>query len=139
MKEEFKKFLILSIIIVGLFCFFYFASAHSGRTDSSGCHTCRTNCRSWGLSQGEYHCHRAKALPQPEPPVKSHRGYPEGYTEPAPEYEAPSTLPFSENEPLKSDKFTAQVAEENDEGFNWLWLLGIGGVIYIFYIIFKKK
>lgn len=32
-------------------------SAHPGRTDSSGCHTCRTNCPSWGLSYGEYHCH----------------------------------------------------------------------------------
>lgn len=31
--------------------------AHPGRTDSSGCHTCRTNCPSWGLSYGEYHCH----------------------------------------------------------------------------------
>ncbi len=31
--------------------------AHPGRTDSSGCHTCRTNCASWGLSDGEYHCH----------------------------------------------------------------------------------
>lgn len=31
--------------------------AHPGRTDSSGCHTCRTNCASWGLSTGEYHCH----------------------------------------------------------------------------------
>lgn len=31
--------------------------AHPGRTDSSGCHTCRTNCASWGLSDGQYHCH----------------------------------------------------------------------------------
>ncbi|MDB7986178.1 YHYH domain-containing protein [Faecalicoccus pleomorphus] len=31
--------------------------AHPGRTDSSGCHTCRTNCEKWGLSYGQYHCH----------------------------------------------------------------------------------
>ena len=31
--------------------------AHPGRTDVSGCHTCRTNCASWGLADGEYHCH----------------------------------------------------------------------------------
>ena len=31
--------------------------AHPGRTDSSGCHTCRTNCAKYGLSNGEYHCH----------------------------------------------------------------------------------
>ncbi len=31
--------------------------AHPGRTDSRGCHTCRTNCANWGLSYGQYHCH----------------------------------------------------------------------------------
>lgn len=38
--------------------------AHPGNTDSSGCHTCRTNCPSWGLSYGEYHCHNSR-VPQP--------------------------------------------------------------------------
>src|SRR5918992_1394381 len=33
------------------------AHAHPGRTDSSGGHTCRTNCESWGLGYGEYHSH----------------------------------------------------------------------------------
>lgn len=33
------------------------AYAHPGRTDSSGGHTCRTNCEKWGLSYGEYHNH----------------------------------------------------------------------------------
>lgn len=31
--------------------------AHPGRTDGNGCHTCKTNCLSWGLDTGEYHCH----------------------------------------------------------------------------------
>lgn len=31
--------------------------AHPGRLDSNGCHTCRTNCPSWGLEYEEYHCH----------------------------------------------------------------------------------
>lgn len=65
--------------------------AHPGRTDSAGCHTCRTNCSSWGLSTGEYHCHRAKALSQPLEPIKSHKvkgGT--GYTTPAPEYKNPA-------------------------------------------------
>lgn len=31
--------------------------AHPGRTDSNGCHYCRTNCASWGLRNGQYHCH----------------------------------------------------------------------------------
>lgn len=58
--------------------------AHPGRTDSSGCHTCRTNCTSWGLSTGEYHCHRSKGVPQPLAPVKSIKA--EHVTVPAPEY-----------------------------------------------------
>ncbi len=42
------------------------AEAHPGRTDSSGCHTCRTNCPSWGLRTGEYHCHGpAPVVPLP--------------------------------------------------------------------------
>ncbi|MGG3282965.1 copper amine oxidase N-terminal domain-containing protein [Paenibacillus solani] len=32
-------------------------SAHPGRTDARGGHTCRTNCERWGLSYGEYHYH----------------------------------------------------------------------------------
>lgn len=81
------------------------ANAHSGRTDSLGCHTCRTNCASWGLSTGEYHCHRAKSLaPQPIEPVTSHKvegGV--GYTEPAPEYKMPVNETINTNNiPLKS-------------------------------------
>ena len=81
------------ILTTTLFCFILLplvSFAHPGRTDSSGCHTCRTNCPSWGLSYGEYHCHRAKVLPQPIEPIKSHKvegGT--GYTTPAPEYKIP--------------------------------------------------
>ncbi|MEK8126984.1 YHYH domain-containing protein [Paenibacillus filicis] len=32
-------------------------SAHPGRTDAKGGHTCRTNCEKWGLKYGEYHYH----------------------------------------------------------------------------------
>jgi hypothetical protein len=42
---------LLSSISVGT------VEAHPGRTDANGGHTCRTNCASWGLSQGEYHYH----------------------------------------------------------------------------------
>lgn len=47
-------------ISIGIALHFFVASdawGHSGRTDSSGCHTCRTNCAKWGLSNGQYHCH----------------------------------------------------------------------------------
>lgn len=31
--------------------------AHPGRTDRNGGHTCRTNCKKWGLRYGQYHYH----------------------------------------------------------------------------------
>lgn len=81
---------ILYILLCLVFLWPLTSQAHPGRTDSSGCHTCRTNCASWGLSSGEYHCHRAKALPQPIEPIKSHRSDTgAGYTTPAPEYKIP--------------------------------------------------
>ena len=41
--------------------------AHPGRTASDGCHYCRTNCSSWGVSYNQRHCHGgvAPALPLP--------------------------------------------------------------------------
>lgn len=133
MKEKIKKGLLFTIILGGLFVLSLRAFAHPGRTDAYGCHTCRTNCPSWGLSYGEYHCHRAKALPQPEPPIKSHR---EGYTEPAPEYESPTPeykLPAPE-------KLTAEIPKEDSGGGTILWwIIGIGGVAYLFYKLGKRK
>ena len=74
--------------------------AHPGRTDASGCHTCRTNCANWGLSTGEYHCHNAKALTQPEEPIRSHYGEGgTGTTEPWPEYKTPK-VEVLEEKPL---------------------------------------
>jgi len=43
-------FVVLLILPMGVF-------AHPGRTDAEGCHVCRKNCSSWGLANGEYHCH----------------------------------------------------------------------------------
>jgi hypothetical protein len=48
-----------------------FVAAHPGNTDKYGCHTCRTNCKQWGLKQNEYHCHASKGLKQPKAPIKS--------------------------------------------------------------------
>lgn len=50
------------------------ANAHPGNTDSSGGHTCRTNCGDWGLSYGEYHYHNSKGAYQAQPPIRSHYG-----------------------------------------------------------------
>lgn len=45
------------------------ASAHPGNTDSSGCHTCYTNCESYGLDYYEYHCHTPKIQAAPVCPL----------------------------------------------------------------------
>ena len=53
------------IFPVIFFSLVFSVSAHSGRTDSKGCHTCKTNCPSYGLSYGEYHCdHNSKYTPE---------------------------------------------------------------------------
>ena len=52
-----KKVVGVLLIIVSLFIGVEVVSAHPGRTDKYGCHTCRTNCTYWGLSYGQYHCH----------------------------------------------------------------------------------
>ena len=41
--------------------------SHSGGTDSSGCHTCRTNCPKYGLYYNQYHCHNPKSSTRPPP------------------------------------------------------------------------
>lgn len=97
------------------------ASAHPGRTDGSGCHTCRTNCSSWGLSSGEYHCHKAKSAPQPKEPIKSTYGdNGTGYTTPAPEYKNPDSVKAKKIEPKEieislDDKIKKEIEKaEND-------------------------
>ncbi len=77
----------ITLAFIALLLLSSVALAHPGRTNSSGCHTCKTNCPNWGLAYGEYHCHKAKALPQPEEPIHSRYGEGgTGYTVPAPEY-----------------------------------------------------
>ena len=56
--------------------------AHPGRTDSSGCHTCKTNCPKWGLEYGEYHCHHSGRSRVRKPPVQNGPRKPEGSRRP---------------------------------------------------------
>lgn len=115
--------LIISVLIIPSISF-----AHPGNTDSSGCHTCRTNCSNWGLSTGEYHCHRSKGVTQPIEPVRSIRNEDGvGKTVPAPEYKVPKL----ENTPTLTPTNTATtyaVPEIKTEKpslikrfFNWLF------------------
>lgn len=85
--------LLTGVLLLGLFMPSVIF-AHPGRTDSYGCHTCKTNCAKWGLNMGEYHCHQAKALPQPKEPVKSHFSETGGSSTPAPEYKQPKVTPI---------------------------------------------
>lgn len=95
--------------------------AHPGRTDSSGGHTCRTNCASWGLSTGEYHYHRSKGVPQAKEPVRSIRNENGvGKTVPAPEYKIPASNTTSTSiintTPVKVEK-----KNPVSRFFNWLF------------------
>jgi len=76
-----KKILLLFILIVA---FPSLVSAHPGRTDSSGGHTCRTNCEKWGLKYGEYHYHNGGGstknyVPRYNAKVERENGYNAGY------------------------------------------------------------
>lgn len=66
-----KGLVLLPLIVLALFALVYpqKSLAHPGNTDSFGCHTCRTNCPSWGRYYGEYHCHTPKTYdPYPSTP-----------------------------------------------------------------------
>lgn len=47
----------LLILVITFFMIPIFISAHPGKLDKNGCHTCRTNCAQYGLTDGQYHCH----------------------------------------------------------------------------------
>ncbi len=44
---SFLKIFLLSVLFSGIITINKNAQAHLGRTDSSRCYTCRTNCPSW--------------------------------------------------------------------------------------------
>jgi len=148
------------LINIALFVLLFWPTAslaHPGRTDSYGCHTCRTNCASWGLNTGEYHCHNAKALPQPEEPIKSHYGAGgTGYTEPAPEYEKPTptenninsnnnvnaaaigNINNNPNPRLLGTEYNEPETEKSDD--SWLsWIIGLGAAGAGGYWLAKRK
>jgi len=63
--------LISFLIFVVIFCTPSLVSAHPGRKASDGCHYCRTNCDSWGVSWNERHCHNKPIELPPLPPSKT--------------------------------------------------------------------
>jgi len=126
---ERKNLLMCLFCVIGFLFVFNISLAHPGRTDSSGCHTCRTNCSSWGLSSGEYHCHRAKTTaPQPIEPVTSRKGEDgqSGFTTAAPDYKIPVI------------KDNTKDVESKDNSAKYIWLIIISGVGYWIYKSRKK-
>lgn len=111
--------LIISVLIIPSISF-----AHPGRTDSSGGHTCRTNCASWGLSTGEYHYHRSKGVPQAKEPVRSIRNENGvGKTVPAPEYKTPASNTVNTSTINTTSTPTTQVEKKSWIGrfFSWIF------------------
>ena len=49
--------IVLALFVGSLPGIVHLVEAHPGNTDSDGCHTCRTNCSKWGISNGFYHDH----------------------------------------------------------------------------------
>ncbi|MGL4383122.1 MAG: YHYH domain-containing protein, partial [Bacilli bacterium] len=79
--------------------------AHPGNTDSSGCHTCKTNCtEKWGLAYGEYHCHTPKRNPEAEAPAPAPAPTP--YVEANPTTEA---VPEAVVEPKSSNTNISEI------------------------------
>ncbi len=118
-----NRLLSITIVIVFTFLAPNISSAHPGRTDSSGGHTCRTNCANWGLSTGEYHYHRSKGIPQAKEPIKSTYGANgTGYTSPAPEYKTP--VSNVSRQTINTTLIPTIQAEKKgwiSRFFNWLW------------------
>lgn len=74
--------------------------AHPGGKNAQGCHTCRTNCAKWGLSNGQYHCHGGGtgAAPPRRPLVrKAPPRTPPART--VPERTAPAPRPLAQRAP----------------------------------------
>lgn len=101
---------LITVLSLSMVFFPAITFAHPGRTDAYGCHTCHTNCAKWGLADEEYHCHNAKALPQPLPPVTSHSN---GVTEPAPQYAKPAVQPVVQTAPKTVTKPAVKTEPKN--------------------------
>jgi hypothetical protein len=114
-SKLFRILLFISLIggvsLVQMPLFMRTVSAHSGGTDSSGCHTCHTNCPSYGLNFGQYHCHN---------PKRDYSGGGNGFStlpplQPLPTYQfqTPTTLPpYRYSTPTTSSgyRFVPQIA-----------------------------
>lgn len=109
-----RKLAALGILVVGVLAILSsYASAHPGNTDSSGGHTCKTNCPSWGLGYGEYHFH--------------------GGGSPSPSFSIPTTTWRRSTTTLRSStattlKTNSTSSGEDETDYTIWWVLGAGAV-----------
>ena len=118
--------------------------AHPGRTDSSGGHTCRTNCEDWGLDYGEYHYHNGGyttpyttpySTPYTTPIITSPKPSPKSTPSPSPTpifSPSPSSTPEVKGETTQqSPSPVAQTQTGTGEAVAGLLILGsIGGGLF---------
>ncbi len=155
----FRKNLLFLLILVFFLSITNPIFAHPGRTDSSGCHTCRTNCEKWGLSYGEYHCHNSKSISVPIPtPIPAPSPAPIQIPTPKktePSVKKPvliedrltkesktgtSTPIVLDNSFKKEELLQGNVsAGQSDWAFSWWWILVIFILIYSFYKLLRKN
>ena len=127
-------------ILLSLFLFTGSASAHPGRTDSSGGHTCRTNCESWGLDHGEYHSHGGYEAPE----VKEQYVAPEQEEKyVVPEQEEEYIAPIEETTEVSTPEIVESAAEpvvasESSGDIPVAGLLGLAGISGLGYAVWKK-
>lgn len=101
------------------------AFAHPGRTDASGCHTCRTNCANWGLKTGQYHCHnsgRRSAITRTSPPPPA--DVPPPGSDPLPESPRVPVVQRASLEALTAVDGDTFVARERDK----IYIVKLSGV-----------
>jgi hypothetical protein len=128
-------------ILLSLFLFTGSASAHPGRTDSSGGHTCRTNCESWGLDHGEYHSHGGYEAPEVEEQYVAPEQEEVEYV--APVQEEQYIAPIEETTDVSTPEIVESAAEpvvasESSGDISVAGLLGLAGLVGLGYAGWKK-
>ena len=123
-----KRILLLLLLFFSISLLDIQVQAHPGGTDSSGCHTCRTNCAQYGLRTGQYHCHTPRtSVPRITTPTT-----PRTPTSPSttPSPSLPRITPPTNTSPTSPSTQTTS-SSDNYDFIVMIMALGIIGVIVI--------
>lgn len=127
-----KYFLTIFFSLLISFLFAPAANAHPGNTDSSGGHTCRTNCPRWGLDYGEYHYHGGSRPAPYIPPIV--KATPTSKPVPSP---IPSPKPTATPVLQPSPFLTPDPSKEDSDNTYW-YLGGLAALVGGGYWLYKK-